>query len=64
MGGIRIDTKNEVLDAQGKTIAGLFAAGETTGGIHGANRLGGNAVCDIMVNGRQAGRSAAAYVAK
>jgi fumarate reductase flavoprotein subunit len=64
MGGIRINTKNEVLDKQGKAIAGLFAAGETTGGIHGANRLGGNAVCDIMVNGRQAGHSAAAYVAK
>jgi fumarate reductase flavoprotein subunit len=62
MGGIRINTENQVLDAQGKPIAGLFAAGETTGGIHGANRLGGNAVCDIMVNGRQAGRSAAAYV--
>jgi fumarate reductase flavoprotein subunit len=63
MGGIRIDTRNQVLDANGKAIPGLFAAGETTGGIHGANRLGGNAVCDIMVNGRQAGNSAAEYVA-
>jgi fumarate reductase flavoprotein subunit len=63
MGGIKIDVLNQVLDAGGKAIAGLFAAGETTGGIHGANRLGGNAVCDIMVNGRQAGISAAAYVA-
>ena len=43
----------------GKPIAGLFAAGEVTGGIHGANRLGGNAVCDIMTFGRLAGRSAA-----
>jgi fumarate reductase flavoprotein subunit len=63
MGGIKIDVLNQVLDAGGKAIAGLFAAGETTGGIHGANRLGGNAVCDIMVNGRQAGVSAAAYLA-
>jgi fumarate reductase flavoprotein subunit len=63
MGGIRIDTRNQVLDASGKALPGLFAAGETTGGIHGANRLGGNAVCDIMVNGRQAGRSAAEYLA-
>ncbi|MDR2493065.1 MAG: flavocytochrome c [Coriobacteriales bacterium] len=62
MGGIKINTKNEVLDSAGKPLAGLYAAGETTGGIHGANRLGGNAVCDIMVNGRQAGRSAAAYI--
>ncbi|MDR1184005.1 MAG: flavocytochrome c, partial [Coriobacteriales bacterium] len=49
MGGIDIDTRNQALDTSGKPIAGLFAAGETTGGIHGANRLGGNAVCDIMV---------------
>jgi fumarate reductase flavoprotein subunit len=63
MGGIRIDTRNQALDKSGKPIAGLFAAGETTGGIHGANRLGGNAVCDIMVNGRQAGRTAAEYLA-
>ena len=62
MGGIRINPANEVLGSDGKAIAGLFAAGETTGGIHGANRLGGNAVCDIMVNGRQAGKSAAAYI--
>jgi fumarate reductase flavoprotein subunit len=62
MGGIRINTANEVLGSNGNAIAGLFAAGETTGGIHGANRLGGNAVCDIMVNGRQAGKSAAAYI--
>jgi fumarate reductase flavoprotein subunit len=63
MGGIRIDTRNQALNAQGQPIAGLFAAGETTGGIHGANRLGGNAVCDIMVNGRQAGHSAAEFLA-
>jgi fumarate reductase flavoprotein subunit len=62
MGGIKINTRNEALKADGTPIPGLFAAGETTGGIHGANRLGGNAVCDIMVNGRQAGRSVAEYL--
>jgi fumarate reductase flavoprotein subunit len=62
MGGIRIDEKCQVLTKDAKAIPGLFAAGETTGGIHGSNRLGGNAVCDIMVNGRTAGGSAAQYV--
>jgi fumarate reductase flavoprotein subunit len=62
MGGIRIDEKCQALTKDGKPIPGLFAAGETTGGIHGANRLGGNAVCDIMVNGRTAGEWAARYV--
>ncbi len=59
MGGLRINNKAQVLDKSGKAIGGLFAAGEVTGGIHGANRLGGNAVCDIMTFGRLAGRSAA-----
>lgn len=62
MGGILTDTQCRVLDASETPLEGLYAAGETTGGIHGANRLGGNAVCDIMVNGRQAGHSAADYV--
>ena len=43
-------------------IPGLFAAGETTGGVHGGNRIGGNAVCDFVVFGRIAGLSAAEYV--
>lgn len=59
MGGIRINTKAEVLDKNGKVIPGLYAAGEVTGGIHGENRLGGNAVADLMVFGRTAGRVAA-----
>jgi fumarate reductase flavoprotein subunit len=63
MGGIKINTLNQALKSDGTPITGLFAAGETTGGIHGANRLGGNAVCDIMVNGRQAGRSVAKFLA-
>lgn len=59
MGGIHINTKTQVLDKQGKVIPGLYAAGEVTGGIHGENRLGGNAVADCMVFGRTAGRVAA-----
>lgn len=62
MGGVRIDTKNQVLNKDGQPIPGLFAAGEVTGGIHGGNRLGGNAVCDITVNGRQAGQTALEYL--
>lgn len=61
MGGVKIDTATEVLNAEGKAIPGLYAAGEVTGGIHGANRIGGNAVCDIVVFGREAGEKAAAY---
>ena len=60
MGGVRINEKAEVLDAQGNPISGLFAAGEVTGGVHGSNRLGGNAVADFVVFGRIAGQSAAA----
>ena len=60
MGGIAIDTQARVLDAKGQAIPGFFAAGEVTGGIHAGNRLGGNAIADIMVFGRIAGASAAA----
>lgn len=63
MGGVKINTSCEVLNEEGTAIAGLFAAGEVTGGVHGANRLGGNAVTDIVVFGRIAGSSAANYVA-
>ena len=62
MGGVVINTNAEVLDANGAPIAGLFAAGEVTGGVHGANRLGGNAVADIVVFGRIAAKSAAAFI--
>ena len=58
MGGIKINTSAEVIDTDGNVIPGLFAAGETTGGIHGGNRVGGNAVCDFIVFGRIAGQSA------
>lgn len=59
MGGIRIDVDSQVLDASGSPIANLYAVGECTGGIHGSNRLGGNAIADIMTFGRNAGLHAA-----
>lgn len=62
MGGLKIDTTSQVLNAEGNAIPGLYAAGEVTGGVHGGNRLGGNAVLDIVVFGRIAGDSAVAYV--
>lgn len=60
MGGIRIDAAACALNASGDPVGGLYAAGEVTGGIHGSNRLGGNAIADIMTFGRLAGKSAAA----
>ena len=54
MGGLVVDTQRHVLDASGNIIDGLYAAGEVTGGIHGGNRLGGNAVVEIFVSGRNA----------
>ena len=63
MGGLKINSATEVLTEDGSIIPGLFAAGEITGGVHGANRLGGNAVADFVVFGRIAAESAASYVA-
>ena len=60
MGGLCIDSNTQVLNTEGAVIPGLFAAGEVTGGVHGANRLGGNAVADFAVFGRIAGEQAAA----
>ena len=54
MGGIVVDTQRHVLNAEGNIIPGLYAAGEVTGGIHGGNRLGGNAIVEIFVSGRTA----------
>lgn len=59
MGGVEINEQAQVLDVNGQVIKGLYAAGEVTGGIHGTNRLGGNALADIAVFGRIAGESAA-----
>lgn len=61
MGGVKIDTNAQVINKNGQPIPGLYAAGEVTGGVHGANRLGGNAVADIVTFGRIAGGNAAAY---
>lgn len=62
MGGLKINTKAEVINKSGKPIPGLFAAGEVTGGVHGANRLGGNAVADYCIFGKIAADSAIEYV--
>jgi len=59
MGGVEITPSAQVVDKDGNIIKGLYAAGEVTGGIHGTNRLGGNALADIAVFGRIAGESAA-----
>ena len=59
MGGFKINTNAQVLNKEGKVIEGLYAAGEVTGGIHGTNRLGSNALADITVFGRIAGKNAA-----
>jgi succinate dehydrogenase/fumarate reductase flavoprotein subunit len=61
MGGIEINANTEVLNPEGQVIPGLYAAGECVGGLHGGNRIGGNAVGDIIVFGRIAGEKAAAY---
>jgi succinate dehydrogenase / fumarate reductase flavoprotein subunit len=56
MGGVRAEPETAAT-----TVTGLYAAGESAAGVHGANRLGGNALCDILVFGRRAGAAAAAY---
>ena len=57
MGGVVVDTDRHVLDEEGNVIEGLYAAGEVTGGIHGGNRLGGNAITEIIVSGRTAAKA-------
>lgn len=58
MGGVKINEKAQVIDKNGNIIKGLYAAGEVTGGIHGTNRLGGNALSDLGTFGRIAGKNA------
>lgn len=60
MGGLEINVNAEVLNTEGQVIEGLYAAGEVTGGIHGTNRVGGNAVPDALTFGKIAGANAAA----
>lgn len=60
MGGVEVDTERHVLDTEGNIIPGLYAAGEVTGGIHGGNRLGGNAIVEIFVSGRTAANAVSA----
>ena len=64
MGGVHIDTDARVIDKDGNPIPGLFAAGEVVGGVHGGNRLGGNAVADIVVFDKIASESAVEYCDK
>jgi succinate dehydrogenase/fumarate reductase flavoprotein subunit len=63
MGGVAIDSDAEVLDESGTPIAGLFAAGEVAGGVHGSNRLGGNSLLECVVFGMHAGSNALAHAA-
>ncbi|MEG0820076.1 MAG: FAD-binding protein, partial [Burkholderiaceae bacterium] len=62
MGGLRINPQAQVVDIWGKPIPKLYAAGEVTGGVHGSNRLGSNAIADCVTFGRVAGNSAAKMV--
>ena len=59
MGGIRVDANSQM-----STVPGLFACGECSGGMHGANRLGGNSLSDLLVFGKLAGDGAADYINK
>ena len=61
MGGIRINTDAQVMDLEGKAIEGLYAAGEVTGGVHGASRLGSCSITDCLVFGRIAGKNVASH---
>lgn len=58
MGGLAINPRAQVMDRHGKPIPGLYAAGEVTGGVHGTNRVGGNAVAEIFTIGKIAGENA------
>lgn len=62
MGGVEINTGGQVMNTSGEAIVGLFAAGEVTGGVHGNNRLGGNALADITIFGRVAAESAVDFI--
>ena len=59
MGGLKINGETEVMSKEGRPVAGLYAAGEVTGGVHGTNRLGGNSISETITFGRIAGANAA-----
>ena len=61
MGGLEIDPQGAVVGKENKPISGLYAAGEVSGGVHGNNRLGGNALLECVVFGRLTGKAAAEY---
>ena len=58
MGGIQVDGEGHVLTVDGDIVAGLYAAGEAIGGVHGVNRLGGSSLLEAVVFGRLAGSAA------
>jgi fumarate reductase flavoprotein subunit len=62
MGGLKITPEAQVVARGGKPIPGFYAAGEVTGGVHGANRLGGNSISETITFGRIAGANAAKLV--
>lgn len=62
MGGVKIDTQTRVINKKDKAIRGFYAAGEVTGGVHGANRLGGNSISETITFGRIAGEKASQFV--
>jgi fumarate reductase flavoprotein subunit len=64
MGGLKVNADAQVMTRKGKPVPGLFAAGEGTGGVHGANRLGGNSISQTITFGRIAGDNAAKLVKK
>lgn len=64
MGGVVVNTETCVLDSQRRPIDGVYAVGEVVGGIHGYNRIGGNAIADIVIFGIQAGKQAAFFAKK
>lgn len=62
MGGLSVDIDTHVLWSDGSIIPGLLGCGEVNGDLHGGNRLGGNSICDLLVNGITAGQKSSEYI--